>query len=154
MIPAASSSTLRRMELNTDMETERMAAEAVDIAKSMEKPLDYSEGSIPVVEDILRTISEYIADLSEEAQHLTAQRFGCYLLTVGLRTYGGRTLWSEERGQPVLVVGEPECRIAVMTWDNVLARVRGDSASAIPFFWAGFAERAKRREPGSDVLVS
>lgn len=137
-----------------DSETQRMAAEAVEIASSMGKSLDYTESSIPVVEEILELVSEHLDALNEAAQRLTAQRFGCYLLAVGHRTYGGRTLWHQQREQPVLVVGEPDCRIAVITWDKVLGRLRGDAADNIPYFWEGFAERARRREPGTDVLVT
>lgn len=137
-----------------DPETQRMAAEAVEIASSMGKSLDYTENSIPVVEEILERVSAHLNDLDEAAQRLTAQRFGCYLLVVGHRTYGGRTLWHQQRDQPVLVVGEPDCRVAVITWDKVLGRLRGDEADNIPFFWEGFAERARRCEPGTDVLVT
>jgi hypothetical protein len=135
-----------------DSETERLAAEAVDLAAAMGKVLDYTEASIPVVEEALQEVSVYLAEIPEAAQRLTAERFGCYLLVVGYRTFGGRTLWHEEREQPVLVVGEPDCRIAMVTWDKVLGRLRGDKADDIAFFWDGFAERARQREPGLDVL--
>jgi hypothetical protein len=133
-------------------EIERMAAEAVDLAKAMELSLDYSEKSIPSVEKALENVTEYLESIDEDARELTAQRFGCYLLMVGFKTFGGRFLWHEERDQPVLVVGEPDCRVAMITWDKVAGRIKGDKADSIPFFWDGFAERARAREPGTDVL--
>jgi hypothetical protein len=71
---------------------------------------------------------------------------------VGFKTFGGQFLWHEGRDQPVLVVGEPECRVAMITWDKVVGRLKGDKADSIPFFWQGFAERARERKPGTDVL--
>jgi hypothetical protein len=133
-------------------EIERMAAEAVDIAKAMKLTLDYSERSIPIVEQVLENVSEHLESLDEDARELSAQRFGCYLLMVGLKTFGGHFLWHEGRDQPVLVVGEPECRVAMITWDKVAGRLKGDKADSIPFFWQGFAQKARAREPGSDVL--
>ena len=135
-------------------EIERMAEEAVELAASMGRTLDYSEASVPVVEEVLAEISETFDRNSEKGQLLTVQRFGCYLLAVGQQAYGGRMSWFDRRNQPVLVVGEPACRIAVITWDKVEGRLRGDEADNIPFFWEGFAERARRRAPGDDVLVT
>ena len=133
-------------------EIERMAAEAVDLAKAMNLSLDYSERSIPVVEKALENITEYIESIDEDARELTAQRFGCYVLMVGFKTFGGQFLWHEGRDQPVLVVGEPECRVAMITWDKVAGRLKGDKADSIPFFWEGFAEKARAKEAGTDVL--
>lgn len=81
-------------------EIERMAAEAVDIGNSMELTLDYSERSIPDLEQALENVTEFIDTIDEDARELTAQRFGCYLLMVGFKTFGGRFLWHEGRDQP------------------------------------------------------
>jgi hypothetical protein len=59
---------------------------------------------------------------------------------------------ANRRNAPVLVVGEPAFRVALLTWDRVRARLSGDAADNIPFFYAGFAERVRQGEPGSDVL--
>jgi hypothetical protein len=135
-------------------EVERMAAEAVELAAGLNLVFDYSEASVPAVEQAVAQLAEYATSLAAPAIDLTVQRFGCYLLEVGRRTYGGRLLWNEERAQPVLVVGEPQCRIAVMTWDKVRGRLAGDTADELSFFWAGFATRAKVKKAGTDVLVT
>ncbi len=135
-------------------EVERMAAEAVELAAGLNLVFDYSEASVAAVEQAVGSLSEYAPTLAAPAIDLTVQRFGCYLLEVGRRTYGGRLQWNEEREQPVLVVGEPECRIAVMTWDKVRSRLGGELADELSFFWAGFASRAKAKKPGTDVLVT
>jgi hypothetical protein len=71
---------------------------------------------------------------------------------VGRREFGGRYLWHDERDQPVLVVGEPNFRVAMIAWDKVRGRVGGDAGENIPFFYAGFAERARQAKAGDDAL--
>jgi hypothetical protein len=136
-----------------DSQTKELAAEAVVMAKRLGKTLDYSEASLEVVEALLAEASEAIETISEDVQEALVQQLGCYLLAVGHRAYGGRTLWFEERQQPILVVGEPDARIAIATWDKVRSRLQGDEADNMPFFWAGFASRARKPKHGSDVLI-
>lgn len=92
-------------------------------------------------------------DLEPEQVTTLVQNFGCYILEVGRRAFGGRYLWHEGRDQPVLVVGEPDARVALLTWDKVRGRLGGDAADNILFFFQGFAEQARDATPGSDVLV-
>ena len=62
--------------------------------------------------------------------------------------------YHHHRDQPVLVVGEPHARIAVITFDKVHGRLSGDARDYLPFFWEGFAERVKTSVPGNDVLIT
>jgi hypothetical protein len=114
--------------------------------------LDYSMASLAVVEDILAEVNQWSAELTEEDITTLVQDFGCYILEVGRREFGGRYLWYEDRDQPVLVVGEPVFRIAIITWDKVRGRLGGDEGDNLPFFFAGFAERVRQAVPGTDVL--
>ena len=77
---------------------------------------------------------------------------GSYVLEVGRREFGGKFYWHDGRDQPVLVVGEPDYRIAILTFDKVRGRLFGDQADNIPLFYQGFAARARTAEPGADVL--
>ncbi|VTS02280.1 hypothetical protein [Tuwongella immobilis] len=115
--------------------------------------LDYSEASLKLLDEMLVEASEWISEMTPAQVDILVQDFGCYILEVGRRIYGGRYLWHEGREQPVLVVGEPDARIAMLTMDHVRGRLSGDSADAIPFFFAGFAQRAKNPTPGTDVLI-
>lgn len=135
-----------------DDQTKELAAEAVLMAKRLGKKLDYSEASLEVVEALLAEAAEALDSISEDTQEALVQQLGCYLLAVGHKAYGGRT-WFEERQQPVLVVGEPDARIAIVTWDKVRSRLEGDAADNIPFFYAGFSSRARKPKKGSDVLI-
>jgi len=114
--------------------------------------LDYSEASLAVVEKILEASPEWLDELTPEQVANLIQDFGCYILEVGRREFGGRYFWHDGREQPVLVVGEPAFRVAILAGDKVRGRLSGDEGDNIPFFYAGFAERARRASPGSDVL--
>jgi len=115
--------------------------------------LDYSEASLAVVEEILAEMEQWVDELTPEQLTTLVQDFGCYILEVGRRQFGGRYLWHDGREQPVLVVGEPVFRIAMITWDKVRRRVGGDSGDNIPFFCDGFAGRVRKATPGEDALV-
>lgn len=131
----------------------RMAEAAVKMARSRnEATLDYSEASLEIVEEMLGEASKFSADFSESEMRLIVEPFGCYLLEVGRRTFGGDYFWVDDHEQPVLVVGEPDFHAAIMTWGKVRGRLNGDTGDNIPFFFAGFAHRVRTATPGSHVL--
>ena len=80
-----------------------------------------------------------------------AQDFGCYLLEVARRKYGGNYSWHPCE-QPVLVVGEPAFHVAIMSWDKLIGRLSGDRADDLVFFYQGFAERVQRAKPGDRIV--
>jgi hypothetical protein len=114
--------------------------------------LDDSEASLAVVEDMLAEAGQWLSEMTPDQVTTLVQDFGGYVLEVGRRAFGGRYQWHDGRDQPVLVVGEPAFRVAVLTWDKVRGRLGGDAGDNIPFFYAGFAERARAAVPGTDVL--
>ncbi len=114
--------------------------------------LDYSQVSLTVVEEMLVEAGQWLEEMTPEQTSMLVHDFGCYILEVGRREFGGRFLWHDERDQPVLVVGEPKFRIAIITWDRVRGRLGGDESDNIPFFYTGFAERTRQGVPGTDVL--
>ena len=114
--------------------------------------LDWSVASLEAVDEMLVEASAYVSELDEGVVTGLVQQLGCYVLEVGRRAYGGTYYWHPEGEQPILVVGEPEAHVAIMTWSKVVGRLTGDAGDEIPFFFAGFAERAAAPEPGSSVL--
>ena len=116
--------------------------------------LDYSESSLAVVEEMLAEASAFIDDMPDDQIDALVHLLGSYVLEVGRRQFGGKYYWHDGRDQPVLVVGEPECKIAILTFDKVRGRLSGDEADNIPFFYQGFAARARSAEPGTDVLYA
>jgi len=114
--------------------------------------LDFSIESLVAVDEMLVEASAYVADLDEAVVTGLVQQLGCYVLEVGRRAFGGEYFWHEEGEQPILVVGEPAAHIALMTWSRVVGRLTGDEGDDIVFFFGGFADQARRPEPGSNVL--
>jgi len=131
----------------------RSAANAIAMCETRKRGrLDYSEASLATVEEMLAEAAGLATKLTPEQLTTLAQDFGCYIMEVARREFGGRYLWYNQRDQPVLVVGEPGFRVAIIAWDKVRSRVGGDVGDNIPFFYAGFAERARRATPGDDAL--
>jgi len=114
--------------------------------------LDFSIESLRAVDEMLAEASAYVAELDENVVTGLVQQVGCYVLEVGRRAFGGEYFWHEEGEQPILVVGEPEAHVALMTWSKVVGRLTGDAGDDIVFFFDGFAAKAASPEPGSRVL--
>ncbi len=129
------------------------AQRAVDqLRDRSDDSLDYGESSLTMVEAILAEASEYVDQMPEDQIDALVHLLGSYILEVGRREFGGKYYWHDGRDQPVLVVGEPDYKIAILTFDKVRGRISGDEGDNIPFFYQGFAERARNAEPGTDVL--
>ena len=114
--------------------------------------LDYAVDSLAAVDEILAEVSAYVADLDEAVVTGLVQQLGCYVLEVARRAYGGTYYWHDEGEQPILVVGEPDAHVALMTWSKVTGRITGDEGDDIVFFFNGFAEKAAQPEAGAEVL--
>jgi len=114
--------------------------------------LDYSPQSLSMVEELLAEAAPFVRELPEAALTSLVQQIGCYVLEVARKEFGGVYAWFTEKQQPVLVVGGPEAHIALMTWSKVRGRLMGDVGDNIPFFFQGFAERARAPAEGERVL--
>jgi hypothetical protein len=116
------------------------------------KALDYSEASLGALEELLAEAGRYASELPEETAHALIQIAGSYILEVAFRAHGGTFYWHDGRDQPVLVVGEPSYRVAIMTFDKVKGRISGDEADNIEFFYEGFVGKLGTAVAGDDVL--
>jgi hypothetical protein len=114
--------------------------------------LDYSEASLAVVEDILDEAAQYTDQMEQSDVDALVQLLGSYLLEVARRAHGGVFHWHEHQNQPVLVVGEPQQHVALMTFGKVKSRLGGDKADNIPFFYQGFAAKVRSATPGTNTL--
>ena len=114
--------------------------------------LDYSAASLAAVDEMLVEVSAYAAELDEAVVTGLVQQLGCYVLEVARRAYGGTYYWHDEGEQPILVVGEPDAHVALMTWSKVVGRLTGDEGDDIVYFFDGFAQKAATPEPASNVL--
>jgi len=114
--------------------------------------LDYSQSSLSVVDDMLAEASSFAENMPGDQIDTLVRLLGSYVLEVGRREFGGKYYWHEERGQPVLVLGEPEYKIAILTFDKVRGRLLGEEDDDIAYFYQGFATRAHTAVPGDDAL--
>lgn len=112
--------------------------------------MDFSNESLQHVEGLLDEASDFAPEMPEEVVDGIIQKLGSYVLEVGRRQFGGKYYWHQD--EPVLVVGEPEFKIAMKAWGKVKGRLSGDSADNIPFFFKGFHDRVRDAKPGDDVL--
>jgi hypothetical protein len=127
----------------------KLAMNAVALASEHGVALDFTEGSLEALDRCLGQFAA--ASISDEEKERATQLFAAYLLEVGRRAHGGYFQWWYERKAPVLCVGDPDCHIGMLAIDKVRGRIGGDDADNIPYFYAGFAERARRRKPGDSA---
>ncbi len=129
------------------------AERAVEQARHRpESNLDFSPESLQIVEDLLAEAAKFASQLTAAELDQLSQTFGCYILEVGRQEFGGTYFWHDQYKSPILVVGEPECHVGMVTWPKVALRLKGDPVDSIPFFYEGFAGRAKARRRGDRVL--
>lgn len=135
---------------DTRSEVQRLAVECIDMLQERAGgALNYSSQSLEVVEEILAEACNYFSDLPQGQITEIVQRVGCYILDVAYRQFGGQFFWHDEYDQPILIVGEPESHIALVTWSKVHGRIAGDAGHNIPFFYAGFSDRVASSKPGT-----
>lgn len=115
-------------------------------------PVDFSPESLRVIDTALEEAGPYSAGLPEAELDALVQQFGCYVLEVAHRRFGGEYRWHAEMGQPVLILGEPTRHIVVATWAKVRRRLE-DPADSITFFYEGIAERVASAPPGYRALL-
>ncbi|QIQ21579.1 hypothetical protein [Zophobihabitans entericus] len=114
--------------------------------------LDYSEKSLSAVEIIVDELSAKHLEVSEEQLDMIAQEYGCYMLIAAQRLYGGEFYWNEDVEQPMLIVGEPDACIVLLTWNKVKGRLLGDKIDHLAYFFEQFAADAKAPEAGKKVI--
>ena len=134
-------------------EVQRMADLALDnLQERAGGALDYSPESLDVVEEILAEASQHFSEMPDEQIRGLVQQVGCYILEVAYKKFGGQYLWHDDQDAPVLVVGEPDKHVAIVTWGKVNGRLAGDPGDNIAYFFEGFAERAALAPAGTKAL--
>ncbi len=99
--------------------------------------LDYSVKSLEVVDEMLDEASDFVDEMPPEHVSSLVNLMGSYILAVAHKEHGGNFYWNEEKDQPLLVVGEPDFKVALMAINKVRTRLQGDKADNIPFFYKG-----------------
>jgi hypothetical protein len=69
----------------------RTAAKVVEMSNTRDgQSLDYSEASVSVIEDMIKEASAFVGEMTPEQRDILVQDFGCYILEVARREFGGR----------------------------------------------------------------
>jgi hypothetical protein len=132
-----------------DREVLKCAERVVQMSRDRAgEALDYSDGSIAIVEEMLAEAAAHARRMPEAQLRRLSQDIGCYILEVARRNHGGAYVWAADRNEPSLHVGEPQFSITLFCWDKVYGRLRGEDAHGIPAFYAGYVERVRQAKPG------
>lgn len=142
--------TMKRL----DREVLKCADRVVQMSrKRAGRTLDYTDGSMDVAEEMIAEAAGHATRMSEEQLRRLSQDVGCYILEVARRNHGGAFVWSDDRNEPGLLIGEPHFAITLFCWDKVYARLRGEDAHEIAAFYAAYVERIRQAKPGDRVVV-
>jgi hypothetical protein len=117
------------------------------------KGLDYSQQSLIVLDRLLDDYSQQWKDLSSEKKNEVVTNASSYILWVACRQYGGNFYWSEEEQQPVLVIGEPDYRVATMPQNKVSSRIEQGDSHNIIIYYRKIAESIQQATNNSNILV-
>lgn len=136
-------------------EVRRLADLAVEAARQRPNSLlNFTPDSLHIVDDMLAEAAAHIPPLTEERRREVVQAFGSYVLEVAHREFGGAFQWAQKDDAPVLVVGDPEFEISLMTWSRVAHRLTGDPAAGVTSFYRDFADRTRAAAPGDKAAFS
>ncbi len=128
------------------------AERLVNAFESKYPGLDYSEGSLVLLDELIEDFSDFAdTDDRELVSDFTAQA-GAYIFEVARRNFGGKYYWLDKLDQPILVTGQPNFEISLVAIDKVKMRIENGDADNIPFFFKGYADRVRQAKPGDKAM--
>lgn len=113
--------------------------------------LDYTVESLQLVDEALEEASDFYDEMNEQQQNNLIGSAGSYIFEVARRNFGGKYYWHDQLNQPILVTGQPEFEVSIIAYDKVKGRLENGKEDNIPFYFAGYVERAKERKSGMIV---
>ncbi|MHC2219478.1 hypothetical protein [Rhizobium leguminosarum] len=139
---------LKRRKMPATIEN-AMASQATDFVNAFSHPrapvdaskLDFSEGSLHLVDQVLQDFYRRQAALPDDLHFLAS----AYVFETARRQFGGRYLRGDQENPFVLVIGEPDFRIGVFVMGKIKGRAANGPEDNIPFFYAGIAPLVDRR---------
>jgi hypothetical protein len=125
-----------------------MASQANDFVHAFSQPgapidghkLDYTEASLPLVDDVLDDFFKQQAPLPEDLHFLAS----AYVFEVARREFGGRYLRGDEDNPFVLVIGQGDAQVGVCVMAKVRGRAVNGPEDSLAFFHAGIAPLVAR----------
>ena len=117
------------------------------------KGLDYSQQSLVVIDRLLSEYTNDWKDMSIESQSELLTNASSYILWIAHQQYNGNFYWSEQYLQPVLVIGEPDYRIAFMLQDKIHNYIEKKDDQKISLLYRKIAEEQQRAIKDSNILI-
>ncbi|MEB0059320.1 hypothetical protein [Variovorax sp. LG9.2] len=125
-----------------------MASQAADFVRAFSKPgapidgalLDYSRGSLELVDRVLQDFFQQKAPLPDDLHFLAS----AYAFEVARRAFGGRYLRSDEDNPFVLVIGPTDAEVGVCFMGKVRGRALNGPEDSLIFFYDGIAPLVAR----------
>lgn len=122
-------------------------AEEFGKGSGSEDALDFSVKSIEILDLLLDEAADFLE--GENLENFVPVA-GCYLFEVARRNFGGTYYWNEQQNQPILVTGEPEYHVAIMTFEKVKDRMVNGEEDNLPYYFQGYVEAVERGKKQKD----
>lgn len=118
------------------------------------KGLDYSQQSLTVLDRLLVSFREIWNDMSDDDKTEVLTNISSYMLWVAKTQYNGNFYWSEKHAQPVLVIGEPDYRVAFMPQAEVKNSIEQDNAHPLAGFYRKISDELQKATPQTNILIA
>jgi len=113
--------------------------------------LDFTIQSLAVIEEALSEAAPYYSGMNETERKKLIHSIGSYVFEVARRNVGGKYFWYDKLDQPILVTGQPEFEVSILAFEKVKGRLENGQEDNIPFYFEGYMERVKNKQPGMIV---
>jgi len=128
-----------------DKELEIQAASFLQKYAPRYPGLDYSVGSLEVLEDLLQDASGFYGEMSPAQQQKIVEGAGAYLFEVARKKMGGSYYWYQKLNQPILVTGQPDFETGILACYQVGNRLKNGPEDSIPAYFEGYTDCVRQR---------
>lgn len=126
---------------------EDMLANANALAKQFENVanLDFTISSLRQLDQIIEENTSFYKDSNDETKRIMIIKIGAYVFEVARQNLGGIYYWYVPLNQPILVTGQPDFEMSLLTYEKVRNRFEKGVANNIPSFFEGYVEGVKNK---------
>jgi len=132
---------------------EEMSANANLLVKQFKDNtiLDYSVESLKSLDLLIEENSEFYKGADNETKRKMIIKIGSYIFEVARKNFGGQYYWYNRLDQPILVSGQPEFEMSLLSYEKVKGRFENGYEDNIPSFFEGYIEGIKKKS--SQMIV-
>ena len=129
--------------------TKQIIEEATYLVEKIKKDfpgLDFSINSLLLIDSFLEQTSKFYSTIEKDQIQAIISKTGCYIFEVARQNFGGKYFWYDKLNQPILVTGQPEFEMSLLTFEKVKGRLKNGIEDNIPFFFEGFIAGVKNKK--------